>query len=341
MKTIFLADFISFLKNPKNYLNPKTYSNQTNSSDLPLDLKQDFAKANIWSKLWLFIKALSFAFVVAIILGIAGSVIASLIDYSQSDNNKIFEVYGEYSVFFVILLISVIGPFLEELSYRLLLTNKKTWFLIGLFFFVSFNLQIVVDLVSNENLSLLIFLAGIFVTFLLTILAFFLVSKEQVLNWVNTYFNYFFYTISLIFGLVHLSNYSNLQQVLLLMPILVLPQLFVTFIFGYVRVKFASFWWAFAMHACYNFITSISLLVYSLGLNKSKLKELTESLDQNGTQLQKMIENLDPASQLKLIILNILMFTLYAGIFGLFVFVLIEYFSSFKKSKTTELKENV
>lgn len=345
MKTIFLADFISFLKNPKSYLVSLSNSNKNKNAELSLNDHDNFANDSIWSKFWLFIRTLSFAFVVAIILGIAGSILASLVDYSQTDNNRLFEVYGEYSVFFVLLLISVIGPFLEELSYRLLLSNKKTWFLLGSFFFICFNLQIVVSLISDEGLSLLAFLGGIFVSFLFTLIAFFLISKEKIERFVNIYFNYIFYTVSLVFGLVHLSNYNNLQEILLLMPLLVLPQLFVTFIFGYTRVKFNSFWWVFAMHACYNFITSFSLLVYSIGLNKFKLNELNQILEQEDPgQLQKLIESLDSFTQLKLVVLNILMFSLYLGVFGLFVFVLIEYFiylGKSKKDKNLETQEKL
>jgi membrane protease YdiL (CAAX protease family) len=356
MTTIFLADFLNFLKNPKSYLVSTQDSIQTqilnqertlnNNLEEFSETKKDLIvqtfnspELSFKQKAWLFIKTLCFSLVVAIILGSLGSVISSLLKYSQSENNRLFEFYGGFSVISVIFIISIVGPFLEELSYRLFLTTKKTWFLLGLFFFFSFNLQILVEVIKDKNLAILVFLIGVFFMFLATLLATFLISKDNIKFWVSNYFNQFFYIVSIVFGLAHISNYQNLRQIIFLMPILVLPQLFVTFVFGYVRIRFNSFWWAFAMHSFYNFFTSIALLIYSVALDKPKLNELIKVLDQeDSNSLKDIIKNSDTFFQIRFFGLNILLFSLYIAIFCIFLFVIYEYFRFFSsKVKPKEI----
>jgi len=73
------------------------------------------------------------------------------------------------------------------------------------------------------------------------------------------YFPVFIYTSSIIFGLVHISNYVNFSWwFILLSPILVLSQLIGGFILTYLRVRF-NFWLGFMYHALWNF-TAIFLL---------------------------------------------------------------------------------
>lgn len=61
-----------------------------------------------------------------------------------------------------------------------------------------------------------------------------------------------FYVFAIIFGLVHLSNFTNITNtVLILTPILVAPQILLGFYLGYIRVRFGLIW-SIGLHACYN-----------------------------------------------------------------------------------------
>ncbi|WP_405605604.1 CPBP family intramembrane glutamic endopeptidase [Polaribacter sp. Asnod1-A03] len=60
-----------------------------------------------------------------------------------------------------------------------------------------------------------------------------------------------FYLFSIIFGFIHITNYQITKNVLLLSPILILPQLLVGFYFGYIRIKFGLIWSIF-LHGAYN-----------------------------------------------------------------------------------------
>ena len=60
-----------------------------------------------------------------------------------------------------------------------------------------------------------------------------------------------FYVLTLLFGFVHISNFDFTTSVLLLSPILVLPQLLVGGYFGYIRVRF-GLQWSMLLHGSYN-----------------------------------------------------------------------------------------
>ena len=60
-----------------------------------------------------------------------------------------------------------------------------------------------------------------------------------------------FYIFTLIFGLIHISNFEITTNVLLLSPILVLPQILLGGYLGFIRVKF-GLQWSMLLHATYN-----------------------------------------------------------------------------------------
>jgi len=71
-----------------------------------------------------------------------------------------------------------------------------------------------------------------------------------------------FFASAVIFGLVHITNYSLTPEVLLWTPVLVLPQVVAGLFMGYLRVRF-GFIWGFFLHALHNFaFLGIPLLVF-------------------------------------------------------------------------------
>ena len=60
-----------------------------------------------------------------------------------------------------------------------------------------------------------------------------------------------FYTFTILFGFVHLSNFEMTTNVLLLSPILVLPQILLGGYLGFIRVRF-DLGWSIVLHASYN-----------------------------------------------------------------------------------------
>ena len=70
----------------------------------------------------------------------------------------------------------------------------------------------------------------------------------------HRWFPFFVYSSTIIFGLVHISNYANTQWVFFaLAPFIILTQLVGGFIMAYLRVKF-NFWLGVLYHATWNFM---------------------------------------------------------------------------------------
>jgi hypothetical protein len=124
-------------------------------------------------------------------------------------------------------------PIIEETLFRLLL---KPTFKNIVYFLVILSIPFVANLLRGKYYHALFF-----VPFLIVPLAFLL--KRSYLKWVQKYFlkhfTLFFYLSYLIFGLLHITNLSPFSyMILLLAPLLVLPQLFAGTVLGFVRMKY-------------------------------------------------------------------------------------------------------
>lgn len=77
----------------------------------------------------------------------------------------------------------------------------------------------------------------------------------------SKYFKSIFYGIAILFGLIHITNFDITQNVLLVSPLLVAPQICLGAYFGFIRVRFGLVW-SMAIHACYNgILMGITLFV--------------------------------------------------------------------------------
>ncbi|SNR16940.1 CPBP family intramembrane glutamic endopeptidase [Tenacibaculum jejuense] len=71
-------------------------------------------------------------------------------------------------------------------------------------------------------------------------------------------FKFGFYIFAILFGLVHITNYTITTNVLLLLPVLVAPQIILGGYLGFIRIRF-GLGWSILLHACYNaFFISLS-----------------------------------------------------------------------------------
>jgi membrane protease YdiL (CAAX protease family) len=84
-------------------------------------------------------------------------------------------------------------------------------------------------------------------------------AKLERLKFIAKFFKYNFYITALIFGLSHIHNYNQPFQYGWGILLLVLPQLFIGVVLGYVRMRF-GLKNAIILHAAYNFIPALSLL---------------------------------------------------------------------------------
>ncbi|MDO1514637.1 CPBP family intramembrane metalloprotease [Maribacter confluentis] len=79
----------------------------------------------------------------------------------------------------------------------------------------------------------------------------------------KTSFPKIFYAFTILFGLVHISNFEWSTQVILFAPLLVAPQICAGFILGFIRIKFGLLW-SIILHGLYNLILLAPVLIVTI-----------------------------------------------------------------------------
>lgn len=143
------------------------------------------------------------------------------IDGLENMNSELMKLpYGT-----LILLGVVVAPFIEEIIFRLPMKYSR-----------------------NYLLQFLIALVALFAPYK---------SKNAIYAKVRSFwirhFWVFFYLLSTFFAFVHIYNYVDAKQLLLLSPLLTLMQFIGGLIMGYLRVRF-GFLWGWYYHAIYNLL---------------------------------------------------------------------------------------
>ena len=160
------------------------------------------------------------------ILVIFASGILSFIDsfLFELESDPIEDIFSNKGAFSIILMASVIVPFIEELIFRFPLKYERNL----VFHFFDF------------------------------------LSKNKAKIFWFKHFRMFFYLFALAFGLMHLTNYSNTNLFFyILAPLIVLPQIIAGITLGYVRLKI-GFFWGVLQHSLYNLILfSVALLFFN------------------------------------------------------------------------------
>ncbi len=163
--------------------------------------------------------------------------------------NNIHEMKIDENILFMIIL----GPLLEEVSFRLYLNWKIPFIitsstLIGLGFFCKEYLH--TGILSPDNwTNKILFIVGS--VFLFSILCF--AFKTEIEKFGMKFFKFIFYFSILLFGFLHIQNYTvNVNpKTILLIPLLIMPQLLGGLNSAYIRIKYGILWSYFA-HALLN-----------------------------------------------------------------------------------------
>jgi hypothetical protein len=144
-------------------------------------------------------------------------------------------------------------PVLEEIAYRLPLSYNKNYLTLSFTTIVYFAVSIlfasgIMDFSTNIYIRLVISIVmGVNIYFLLSLKSF----ENKVARFWNTYPRVILYTFLIMFTLGHIENYVLTSIVLLLMPILLLPQFISGTFLSFVRVKF-GFEYAILFHILIN-----------------------------------------------------------------------------------------
>lgn len=141
-----------------------------------------------------------------------------------------------FNIFGVLAMIVLIGPFLEELIFRLPMKYNRNFLLRFIVYMMGLKR-------TEEKKELLEFNA-----------------KRA---W-RKFFWIFFYLMSSIFAFAHIFNYPDFKHLLIWSPILTLTQFFSGMIMGYIRIRF-GFIWGWYYHALHNMLVIFLLMAFMGG----------------------------------------------------------------------------
>ena len=175
-------------------------------------------------------------------------------------------LFKKFSLSTIVTLIVFIMPVIEELLFRfhLIFRNKIISFVIPILFLLLSFIKYDYVFGAIGFILLLLFLIGY--------------KKNETTDFKKLWYKKFkliFYTTAFFFAFSHLANYDFSLNVLLLSPILILPQFIGGFLIGYLRVQI-GFLWGLSLHIVTNailllpFIISLSFAFPSVNIHKNE-----------------------------------------------------------------------
>ena len=156
------------------------------------------------------------------------------------------------------LLICIVGPFIEEILFRLWLSFKKIDISLSLSLFIFYLVNTFVNHNSLYNIQIN---KSFYFAIVFTLLMFFLLVKQidsrQLIFIKDKYLNLSIFISCLFFGLIHIKNFIPLHlNILWAYPFFVLPQLLFSFMLSYLRLN-KGFIWSLLLHSTVNLVTLI------------------------------------------------------------------------------------
>jgi hypothetical protein len=179
------------------------------------------------------------------------------------------EFVEELPIFLVILFVAVWAPISEELAFRLgLRFSPLNWGIGGAFlcFFILsfFDIPFLPEGFFSFGSWGGIFSIILFLVFFAVLIFFFLKINriQRFLKRIHTkFFTIIFYFFTLSFAIMHFTNYDvNFKEIWYFAPLLIVPQLFLSFTISFVRMRY-GFSWAIFAHFLNNFMALIPVLL--------------------------------------------------------------------------------
>ena len=209
----------------------------------------------------------SLSFLLSMIFALLANFLLNQAGYSDEDF-KLVELITGFSPLFIFLLVVFWASISEELGFRLWLRFSPVKWGLGLAFFVFFLTSLIrLPFIPEQYFT---FSSGLgFLTSFLLIgsvffLIFLLLKRENIGKIVETFFKrnfpFFFYTLAIFFAVIHITNYDvDLKTIWYFAPILIFPQLLLSFVISFIRMKY-GFLWAVLTHSLNNAIAVTPLL---------------------------------------------------------------------------------
>lgn len=181
-----------------------------------------------------------------------------VLDKEIMDSHKMDQVLEEFPRLMIFFYGALLAPFMEEVAFRLYLRFRPLNLLISFILLVLFfGTMLPQAWLSSTGLVVFVFFFA---------LAFVFIFRKSVSLRVGFYWRknwaFIYYFSAFLFGYFHLSNYElPLGQLIIYSPILVLPQILLGFILGYLRIK-RGIWAPIWLHILHNTGLLIPFLIY-------------------------------------------------------------------------------
>ncbi len=199
------------------------------------------------------LKFLSINLIVQIVLSSITTFILFSVDsqLGSTTTNELTDFVQSNSYIYILFVGGIALPFFEEIGFRLPLFFHPVSLGIALSYVLILLFSVLYQqtpsnpffTLSMIGISLLIGGVGIFV---------FYRNKNSIELFWKKHFRWIYYGFAILFGLLHISNFSNASLwVFCLTPLLVLPQFLSGLVIGYLRMQF-GFFWGFTFHAVWN-----------------------------------------------------------------------------------------
>ncbi len=187
------------------------------------------------------------------VIGLVAPIMFSVLDM-ENIPNKLQDLSENISQLQFFLLGVVVAPLAEEFIFRFPLKYRKG-VLILILAFLSALLFYLASKMFSENHAIILGLS-LFLPY--TIL---LLINESPLSelGLKKLFPFVFYITAALFGFAHVSNYALDPSLWYMTPILVMPQLLLGLMLGFVRLKY-GLWASILMHAMNNFIPFMAMV---------------------------------------------------------------------------------
>lgn len=191
----------------------------------------------------------------------SSSIIDEVFDLPMHDAfEQLIEQFG-FALFFVFAV--VIGPFLEEVIFRLPMRFRIKYISIGFVLLLLYCTFSIVEVLGDISIAKGISISGVFLAILAGGIYVITRFKERIAKYWHQNFIYVFYGYSILFGFVHIFNFDTVSlRLLLLSPLITLPQLILGVGMGYVRIRF-GFWYGYLFHALNN---GFAFTVFYIGM---------------------------------------------------------------------------
>ncbi len=235
-KVPLLKDFLSYLRKPFYRETPER---------LPIS-----------SKLLDVSILLSWSYLLAMPLSILVNLVVYLVQYKGV--NAVTGVVQEFPLFYVVLLGGVIAPLTEETLFRLALRFKPVY----LYFMVSILLYTIFNYINFGRATGFghIFIVNVIAPFIVALPVLFIARIKNVRTALQNVYARFFpaiiYAFTITFGLMHISNFPDRENIWFVLPILVLPQIMIGLVLAYIRTRY-GFWYNVILHSAYNSLVLI------------------------------------------------------------------------------------